>query len=96
VYLTFEDDGGGIDLIELIPFYAGVTASGTGKAQLVFALAAGAYATSTPMPATPRRGQPRVLVVDDSRLSRDAGVACSPPPGTNRWPPKTAGRPGRS
>jgi len=64
-------------LIGLIPFYAGVTASGAGKAQLVLdlgALADVAYATSTPMPATPRRGQPRVLVVDDSRLSRDAGV----------------------
>jgi two-component system chemotaxis sensor kinase CheA len=46
-------------LIGLIPFYAGVTASGTGKAQLVLdlgALADVAYATSTPMPAAPRRG----------------------------------------
>ena len=64
-------------LIGLIPFYAGVTASGAGKAQLVLdlgALADVAYATSTPMPAAPRRGQPRVLVVDDSRLAREAGA----------------------
>jgi chemosensory pili system protein ChpA (sensor histidine kinase/response regulator) len=64
-------------LIGLIPFYAGVTASGAGKAQLVLdlgALADVAYATSTPLPAAPRRGQPRVLVVDDSRLSREAGA----------------------
>ena len=57
--------------IGLIPFYAGVTASGAGKAQLVLdlgALADVAYAASTctPMPAAPRRGQPRALVVDDS------------------------------
>jgi CheY-like chemotaxis protein len=65
--------------IGLIPFYAGVTASGAGKAQLVLdlgALADVAYAASTctPLPAAPRRGQPRVLVVDDSRLSREAGA----------------------
>ena len=44
-------------LIGLIPFYAGVTASGAGKAQLVLdlgALADVAYATSTPLPAAPR------------------------------------------
>ena len=61
-------------LIGLIPFYAGVTASGAGKAQLVLdlgALADVAYSgiSST---STPRRGQPRVLVVDDSRLAREA------------------------
>jgi len=64
-------------LIGLIPFYAGVTASGAGKAQLVLdlgALADVAYATSAPLPAAPRRGQPRVLLVDDSRLSREAGA----------------------
>ncbi len=64
-------------LIGLIPFYSGVTASGAGKAQLVFdlgALADVAYAAEVPTPAGPRRGQPRVLVVDDSRLSREAGV----------------------
>jgi CheY-like chemotaxis protein len=64
-------------LIGLIPIYAGVTASGAGKAQLVLdlgALAEMAYATSTPISAPPRRGQPRVLVVDDSRLAREAGV----------------------
>jgi len=64
-------------LIGLIPFYSGVTASGAGKAQLVLdlgALADAAYAADVPVPAAPRRGQPRVLVVDDSRLSREAGV----------------------
>jgi chemosensory pili system protein ChpA (sensor histidine kinase/response regulator) len=64
-------------LIGLIPFYSGVTASGAGKAQLVLdlgALADVAYAAEGPTPAGPRRGQPRVLVVDDSRLSREAGV----------------------
>jgi chemosensory pili system protein ChpA (sensor histidine kinase/response regulator) len=64
-------------LIGLIPIYAGVTASGAGKAQLVLdlgALAEIAYAASPLIPALPRRGQPRVLVVDDSRLAREAGV----------------------
>lgn len=64
-------------LIGLIPVYAGVTASGAGKAQLVFdlgALADIAYSPNEPPPAAPRRGQPRVLVVDDSRLAREAGV----------------------
>jgi CheY-like chemotaxis protein len=64
-------------LIGLIPFYAGVTASGAGKAQLVLdlgALADVAYSGAEPTTAAPRRGQPRVLVVDDSRLAREAGV----------------------
>ncbi|HEY5307445.1 MAG TPA: response regulator, partial [Casimicrobiaceae bacterium] len=64
-------------LIGLIPIYAGVTASGAGKAQLVLdlgTLADIAYGASPLMPASPRRGQPRVLVVDDSRLAREAGV----------------------
>jgi CheY-like chemotaxis protein len=64
-------------LIGLIPFYSGVTASGAGKAQLVLdlgALADVAYSATGPTTAAPRRGQPRVLVVDDSRLSREAGV----------------------
>jgi len=63
-------------LIGLIPFYAGVTASGAGKAQLVLdlgALADVAY-SGIPSASTPRRGQPRVLVVDDSRLAREAGA----------------------
>jgi CheY-like chemotaxis protein len=62
-------------LIGLIPIYAGITASGAGKAQLVLdlgALADIAYSASAPTPAPPRRGQPRVLVVDDSRLAREA------------------------
>jgi chemosensory pili system protein ChpA (sensor histidine kinase/response regulator) len=62
-------------LLGLIPIYAGVTASGAGKAQLVLdlgALAELAYAGTVPSPAGPRRGQPRVLVADDSRLSREA------------------------
>ena len=64
-------------LIGLIPIYAGVTASGAGKAQLVLdlgALADIAYSPSEPAPAAPRRGQPRILVVDDSRLAREACV----------------------
>jgi chemotaxis protein histidine kinase CheA/CheY-like chemotaxis protein len=64
-------------LIGLIPIYAGVTASGAGKAQLVFdlgTLADMAYSPSEPAPAAPRRGQPRILVVDDSRLAREACV----------------------
>jgi chemosensory pili system protein ChpA (sensor histidine kinase/response regulator) len=64
-------------LIGLIPIYAGVTASGAGKAQLVFdlgALADIAYSPGEPAPALPRRGQPRVLVADDSRLAREACV----------------------
>jgi chemosensory pili system protein ChpA (sensor histidine kinase/response regulator) len=62
-------------LLGLIPIYAGVTASGAGKAQLVLdlgALADLAYAGSVPSPGVPRRGQPRVLVADDSRLAREA------------------------
>jgi chemotaxis protein histidine kinase CheA len=62
-------------LLGLIPIYAGVTASGAGKAQLVLdlgALADLAYAESVPTPVGPRRGQPRVLVADDSRLAREA------------------------
>jgi chemotaxis protein histidine kinase CheA/ActR/RegA family two-component response regulator len=63
-------------LLGLIPIYAGVTASGAGKAQLVLdlgALADLAYAGgSLPNPGGPRRGQPRVLVADDSRLAREA------------------------
>jgi chemotaxis protein histidine kinase CheA/ActR/RegA family two-component response regulator len=62
-------------LIGLIPIYVGVTASGAGKAQLVLdlgALADMAYSGSVPIPTAPRRGQPRILVVDDSRLSREA------------------------
>jgi len=64
-------------LVGLIPIYAGVTASGAGKAQLVLdlgALADIAYSPSAPPPAAPRRGHPRVLVVDDSRLAREAAT----------------------
>ena len=64
-------------LIGLIPIYAGVTASGAGKAQLVLdlgALADIAYSATALPPAAARRGQPRVLVVDDSRLAREAAT----------------------
>ncbi len=64
-------------LIGLIPIYGGVTASGAGKAQLVLdlgALADIAYAAAALPPASARRGQPRVLVVDDSRLAREAAA----------------------
>jgi chemotaxis protein histidine kinase CheA/ActR/RegA family two-component response regulator len=62
-------------LLGPLPLYAGVTVSGAGKAQLVLdlaALAEAAHAPDRPAPAPLRRGQPRVLVVDDSRLSREA------------------------
>jgi chemotaxis protein histidine kinase CheA/ActR/RegA family two-component response regulator len=64
-------------LLAPLPLYAGVTISGAGKAQLVLDLAALADAAQAPArAATPslRRGQPRVLVVDDSRLSREAAA----------------------
>jgi chemosensory pili system protein ChpA (sensor histidine kinase/response regulator) len=61
-------------LIGIMPIYAGVTASGAGKAQLVLdlgTLADIAYSATALPPAAARRGQPRVLVVDDSRLARE-------------------------
>ena len=64
-------------IIGLIPIYAGVTASGAGKAQLVLdlgALADIAYSTTALPSAAARRGQPRVLVVDDSRMAREAAA----------------------
>jgi chemotaxis protein histidine kinase CheA len=64
-------------LLGQISLYAGVTISGAGKAQLVLDLAALAEAAhAPPKHASPplRRGQPRVLVVDDSRLSREAAA----------------------
>ncbi len=64
-------------LLGLLPFYAGVTVSGAGKAQLVLDLAALADAAHAPVraPILPqRRGQARILVVDDSRLSREAAA----------------------
>jgi chemotaxis protein histidine kinase CheA len=64
-------------LVGQLPLYAGVTVSGAGKAQLVLDLAALADAAHAPAkhPHPPlRRGQPRVLVVDDSRLSREAAA----------------------
>ena len=64
-------------LIGLVPIYGGVTASGAGKAQLVLdlgALADIAYSAAVLPPAAARRGQPRVLVVDDSRLAREAAA----------------------
>jgi chemotaxis protein histidine kinase CheA len=62
-------------LLAPLPLYAGVTISGAGKAQLVLdlaALAEAAHAPARPPTAPLRRGAPRVLVVDDSRLSREA------------------------
>jgi chemosensory pili system protein ChpA (sensor histidine kinase/response regulator) len=62
-------------ILGVLPLYAGVTVSGAGKAQLVFdlgALADAAYAPVRAAPTGTRRGQPRILVVDDSRLSREA------------------------
>ncbi len=63
-------------VLDSLPYYAGVTVSGAGKAQLVLdvaaladvAHAAAARTTSPPI----RRAHPRILVVDDSRLGREA------------------------
>jgi chemosensory pili system protein ChpA (sensor histidine kinase/response regulator) len=64
-------------LLGLISLYAGVTASGAGKAQLVLDLGALAEAAFGP-PRTaapgPRRGQPRILIVDDSRMARESAA----------------------
>jgi DNA-binding response OmpR family regulator len=54
-----------------------VTASGAGKAQLVLDLATladAAYSPSPPTAAALRRGQPRILVADGSRLAREAAA----------------------
>jgi chemotaxis protein histidine kinase CheA/ActR/RegA family two-component response regulator len=62
-------------LLGLMPLYAGVTISGAGKAQLVLDLGALAEAAFSPPPlnpSPPRRGQPRVLLVDDSRMARES------------------------
>ena len=64
-------------LLGLISLYGGVTASGAGKAQLVLDLGTLADAAFGP-PRTaapgPRRGQPRVLIVDDSRMARESAA----------------------
>jgi len=55
--------------------FAGSTISGSGKAQLVFdvgSLAKAAFAEGEPPPPPTRRAAARVLVVDDSRLGREA------------------------
>ncbi len=62
-------------LLATLPLFAGVTVSGAGKAQLVLDLAALAQAAHLPprhSERVSRRGPPRVLVVDDSRLSRES------------------------
>jgi chemotaxis protein histidine kinase CheA/ActR/RegA family two-component response regulator len=62
-------------LIGLMPMFAGVTVSGAGKAQLVMdlgTLVEAAFAPPSVVPAPSRRGQPRVLVVDDSRMARES------------------------
>jgi len=62
-------------LLGLIPLYAWVTASGAGKAQLVLdlgTLADAAFGPPRAAPPGPRRGQPRVLIVDDSRMARES------------------------
>jgi chemosensory pili system protein ChpA (sensor histidine kinase/response regulator) len=64
-------------LLGMIPLYSGVTASGAGKAQLVLDLATLADAAHSPSPPTTaplRRGQPRILVADGSRLAREAAA----------------------
>jgi chemosensory pili system protein ChpA (sensor histidine kinase/response regulator) len=62
-------------LLGLMPMFAGVTISGAGKAQLVLDLGTLAEAAFSPPPlnpSPPRRGQPRVLLVDDSRMARES------------------------
>jgi CheY-like chemotaxis protein len=64
-------------VLGLVPYLAGVTVSGAGKAQLVLdvaALADAAHGPARSVPTPPRRGRPRVLVVDDSRLTREAAA----------------------
>ncbi len=64
-------------LLGMMSLYSGVTASGAGKAQLVLdlgILADAAYAPTPPTAASPRRGQPRILVADSSRLAREAAA----------------------
>lgn len=64
-------------LLSLVPYLSGVTVSGAGKAQLVLdvaALAQAAHGPARSVPVPPRRGRPRVLVVDDSRLTREAAA----------------------
>jgi CheY-like chemotaxis protein len=64
-------------LLGLIPLYGGVTASGAGKAQLVLdlgTLADTAFGPPRIAAPGPRRGQPRVLIVDDSRMARESAA----------------------
>lgn len=63
-------------LLGLVPIYAGVTVSGAGKVQLVLDLGAlSAYLDRPTLPTLmPRRGQPRILIVDYSRLGREAAA----------------------
>ncbi len=64
-------------LLGLISLYGGVTASGAGKAQLVLdlgTLADTAFGPPRTAAAGPRRGQPRVLIVDDSRMARESAA----------------------
>jgi chemotaxis protein histidine kinase CheA/ActR/RegA family two-component response regulator len=64
-------------LLGLIPLYGGVTASGAGKAQLVLdlgTLADTAFGPPRTAAPGPRRGQPRVLIVDDSRMARESAA----------------------
>ncbi|MCG5051854.1 MAG: response regulator [Myxococcales bacterium] len=63
-------------ILSLLPYFSGATVSGAGKVQLVVdvaALAEMAFSPKTPAPLA-RRGPPRVLVVDDSRLAREAAA----------------------
>jgi chemosensory pili system protein ChpA (sensor histidine kinase/response regulator) len=81
-------------LLSALPLYAGVTVSGAGKAQLVLdlgALADAAHAPARPSDRGGRRGLPRILVVDDSRLSREtvarvlAGAGYHPVTAEDGW-----------
>lgn len=64
-------------LLSLLPYFSGATVSGAGKLQLVLdvaALAELAYKRNRIAGASPQRGAPRVLIVDDSRLAREAAA----------------------
>ncbi|MDX2021852.1 MAG: response regulator [Deltaproteobacteria bacterium] len=64
-------------ILSLLPYFSGATVSGAGKLQLVLdvaALAELAYKRTKGAGASPQRGAPRVLIVDDSRLAREAAA----------------------
>ncbi len=64
-------------LLGLLPLYAGVTVSGSGKAQLVLDAGTLCEAALAPVKSAPhatRRSQPKIVIADDSRLSRETSA----------------------